>query len=209
MTKNSKPALESSVGDKATMAREVEEEKRHRADSNNSIDNDGKDTDNAPNQLASLIGRCALRHYQTKISKGGKPDEDREWTVYAAIVAEKHRKKQQSLNSKLWVVSAATGTKCTANRQHGYVLHDCHAEVLSRRGLIRVLWMEIQHKLLSTTPRTKSNTNDKGEDDQESSEDLLEEVVKDDNSNHHRQYRLRSDIRLHLYISDSPCGDAR
>lgn len=66
-----------------------------------------------------LVAECALRHYNRNISKG-KPKDESEWTVYAAIVAEEE--------DNLLVISAATGTKCTAIREEGFVLHDSHAE---------------------------------------------------------------------------------
>jgi hypothetical protein len=129
--------------------------------------------------LQDRVAACASDHYAKKVSKGGKPKDDSEWTVYAAIVAERA--------TDFWVVSCATGTKCTALRSEGCILHDTHAEVLARRGVVRVLWLELGQQ-------QKNETND-----DECS--LLEES---DNGN----FQLRSDIQLHLYISDSPCGDA-
>jgi Adenosine-deaminase (editase) domain len=117
------------------------------------------------------IANCALHHYESNLTKG-RPKSEGEWTVYAAVVAQQE--------DVLWVLSSATGTKCTTIRTNGCVLHDCHAEVLTRRGLIRVLCRELQ----------------KG--DQSS---LLERHSTG-------KFRLRSDIALHLYVSCSPCGDA-
>jgi tRNA-specific adenosine deaminase 1 len=127
--------------------------------------------------LQDRVASCALDHYSNRISKG-KPKDESEWTVYAAIVA------QQS--TKLWVVSCATGTKCTAIRKEGWALHDGHAEVLARRGLVRVLWLELRDKLQNEKPKENS---------------LLGECE-------NGQFQLRSDIQFHLYISDPPCGDA-
>lgn len=138
--------------------------------------------DGVANTLPSRIAQCALRHYDTKLTRG-KPKDKTEWTVYAAIVALR--------NDELWVLSAATGTKCTAHRSNGNILHDCHAEVLARRGLLRLFWMEIQRK-----PKPKSEKTGEG-----TVNDLLE-MTSD------KKFQLRSDISLHLYISDSPCGDA-
>jgi len=127
-----------------------------------------------------LVAECALRHYNKKISKG-KPKDKSEWTVYAAIVAEEEK--------NLWVVSAATGTKCTATRKEGFALHDSHAEILARRGLVRVLWLEVKD-ITKTQSFSKRRL-------------LLEE------GSNKQKYRIRENIKLHLYISDSPCGDAR
>jgi tRNA-specific adenosine deaminase 1 len=135
--------------------------------------------------ISNLVAECALKHYENNITKG-KPKDEAEWTVYAAIVAQRQ--------ARLWVISAATGTKCTARRQDGFVLHDGHAEVLARRGLMRVLWLELREKLGNGRECTKDESKD---------ESLLEEM------NGSKRFKLCSDIGLHLYISDSPCGDAR
>ncbi|CAJ1947050.1 unnamed protein product [Cylindrotheca closterium] len=130
-------------------------------------------------KIAESVAECALSHYNKNISKG-KPKDQSEFTVYASIVA------QQEDN--FWVVSAATGTKCTAIRKQGFVLHDSHAEILARRGLVRVLWLQIN-------AISKSQSFSKGRL-------LLEqEPCKE-------KYKIRQDIALHLYVSDSPCGDA-
>lgn len=135
-------------------------------------------------EIADEVAKCALEHYKKNITKG-KPNEESEWTVYAAIVAQR--------GAKIWLVSAATGTKCTTKRKDGLVLHDSHAEVLARRGLLRVLWQEILEK----------SKNFKGE---EAGKFDPEELLEASNIPH--KFKLRSDICLHLYISDSPCGDA-
>mmetsp|Transcript_40414 Transcript_40414/g.97548 ORF Transcript_40414/g.97548 Transcript_40414/m.97548 type:complete len:449 (-) Transcript_40414:621-1967(-) len=133
-------------------------------------------------KTAESVAECALLHYDKSISKG-KPKDESEWTVYAAIVAQEE--------DNLWVVSAATGTKCTAIRKRGFVLHDSHAETLARRGLVRVLWLE----MLEINKTSKSRSFSKGRL-------LLEqEPCK-------KKYKIRQNITLHLYVSDSPCGDA-
>ena len=83
-----------------------------------------------------------------------------------------------SPSDRLHVLTCATGTKCTTVGPDGWVLRDSHAEVLCRRGLIRELLIETSQGNLR----------------------LLEK--------HGDSYRLRPDTSLHLYVSDSPCGDA-
>ncbi|KAG7347218.1 adenosine deaminase/editase [Nitzschia inconspicua] len=157
--------------------------------------------------LPDNIATCALEHFHKRLDGNkGKPKVGEEWTVYAAIVATRQSKD----GDKLWVVSCATGTKCTAQRENGYILHDAHAEVLARRGLVRVLWKEIQRNQSSTA--TVLNDDDvqqdfpsllvpsaAHEDPHATSEIQCPAVPK---------YRLDPRIQLHLYISDSPCGDA-
>ena len=123
---------------------------------------------------ADKIANCALDHYDSLGNKG-KPRQQEEWTVFAAIVAQK--------DDSLWVVASATGSKCTTLGPDGVCLRDMHAEVLSKRGLQRVLWGEMkENNSMKDTIR------------------LLK--VKDG------VYRLKEGLRLHLYVSDSPCGDA-
>uniref|UniRef100_A0A3B4TR40 Adenosine deaminase RNA specific B2 (inactive) n=1 Tax=Seriola dumerili TaxID=41447 RepID=A0A3B4TR40_SERDU len=88
------------------------------------------------------------------------------------------------------VVSLATGTKCldldhVTDRDS--TLSDCHAEVVSRRALVRFLYTQ------------------------------LELLLCDCAGLHHRFQRcrvfklkqLRDGVLFHMYVSSSPCGDAR
>ena len=102
--------------------------------------------------------------------------------MYAAIVAIKNN---ASSDNDAWVVSSATGSKCVAvqsasasfkpfnfppcgrhgrctlcceNQVKGMVIHDSHAEILARRGLLLTLWKEIQASL----ERKDGEQNDKG-----------------------------------------------
>jgi tRNA-specific adenosine deaminase 1 len=151
--------------------------------------------------LADHIAQTALQHYERRLPTKGKP-KDSEWTVFASIVATTKTSSTSSDHGldldqppASWVVSCATGTKCTAsqNDRTGCVLHDSHAEVLARRGLVRSLWMEVAGLIhppgvFDSTHKAKSC--------------LLEQ---DETTN---KIRIRRDLLLHLYISDSPCGDA-
>jgi tRNA-specific adenosine deaminase 1 len=142
------------------------------------------------------IAKCALDHYHKKLNKG-KPKDETEWTVYAAIVASLGG--DDDVNSR-WVVSCATGTKCTTLRKEGCIVHDCHAEVLSRRGLMRVLQLEmIQSKQRKDAARSEDSSH---KAPNSFSQHLLETTTDDTT-----KFQLRKDLQLHLYISDSPCGD--
>lgn len=121
-----------------------------------------------------MIAQCALDHYKSLGTKG-KPRELEEWTVFAAIIAQ---------NAKsMWVVSSATGSKCTTVGPVSLCLRDMHAEVMAKRGLQRILWEEMKETCTIDNAIR-----------------LLAEKE--------GVYRLRDSLRLHLYISDSPCGDA-
>ncbi|RVE55541.1 hypothetical protein OJAV_G00235240 [Oryzias javanicus] len=89
------------------------------------------------------------------------------------------------------VVSLATGTKCLDLEDvsdTGCLLRDCHAEVISRRALVRFLYAQLELLLC------------KSDDSKEQS--IF--VRSKDNS-----FRLREGILFHMYVSSSPCGDAR
>ena len=88
------------------------------------------------------------------------------------------------------------------NEIRGAILHDSHAEVLARRGLLRILWDEIESNLRGQTfvkgykpllQRRISPT---------SKEKIMTTERRD------CLFELRPNISLHFYVSDSPCGDA-
>ena len=152
--------------------------------------------------VADRVASCALDHYHNHLTKKAKPKPGQEWTVFAAIVAF-HRTDDQ-----MWVVSSATGTKCTAQRHGEFILHDSHAEVLARRGFIRTLFNEIKEKeSWNNYEASKNGKADKryllevGDDNEKSATEI-------DSTRKTKQYKLDSNIEIHLYISDSPCGDA-
>uniref|UniRef100_A0A3B3BXB8 Adenosine deaminase RNA specific B2 (inactive) n=1 Tax=Oryzias melastigma TaxID=30732 RepID=A0A3B3BXB8_ORYME len=91
--------------------------------------------------------------------------------------------------SSAQVVSLATGTKCLDLEDvsdTGCILRDCHAEVISRRALVRFLYAQLE---LLTPDDSKEQS-------------IF--VRNKDNS-----FRLREGILFHMYVSSSPCGDAR
>ena len=178
----------------------------------------------AQTDIANRIAKCAIDHYDNNIpSNGGKPQIGREWTVYAAIVACKNS--SISINNDdvddMWVVSCATGSKCTSihsvvsslpasNNDNvyddsicqcykGMLLKDSHAEALCRRGLVACLWNEIENYLQQYT---NNNTSSEGVT---STRQLLEVC---NNNTDGLTFKLKKYITLHMYISDSPCGDA-
>ena len=158
-----------------------------------------------PQPLADRIASCALDHYHKQLTKKAKPKPGQEWTVFAAIVAF-HR-----MDDRIWVVSSATGTKCTAQRYNEFILHDSHAEVLARRGFIRILFDEIME-------RESGKIDDAKIEDGKNIRCLLTEgancsdekfnIVEPESTMNVKQYQLDPNIGINLYISDSPCGDA-
>ncbi|XP_051785295.1 double-stranded RNA-specific editase B2 [Erpetoichthys calabaricus] len=89
------------------------------------------------------------------------------------------------------VVALSTGTKCINGEyisDQGLVVNDCHAEVVARRAFVRFLYSQLE-LLLSK----------QGEDWEQSI------FIKRKEGG----YRLRENIQFHMYMSSSPCGDAR
>uniref|UniRef100_A0A8D2ZX53 Adenosine deaminase RNA specific B2 (inactive) n=1 Tax=Scophthalmus maximus TaxID=52904 RepID=A0A8D2ZX53_SCOMX len=90
------------------------------------------------------------------------------------------------------VVSLATGTKCldldeVSDRDS--TLSDCHAEVLSRRALVRFLYSQLEPLLCESSHC-----------------DVHSIFVPNQGGG---GLRLRDGVLLHMYVSSSPCGDAR
>ncbi|XP_054260675.1 double-stranded RNA-specific editase Adar isoform X2 [Macrosteles quadrilineatus] len=88
------------------------------------------------------------------------------------------------------VISIGTGTKCVGGDHmsvNGASLNDSHAEIVARRGLLVYLYSQLT---LHANPETASesifevNTGRKG-------------------------FKLRDEVKFHLYINTAPCGDAR
>ena len=84
---------------------------------------------------ADEIARLCLQTYESLPQGGAKPqlrsNGRHEWTVLAGAVLHTN-------SSNPTVVALATGAKCTPYERlspQGDVLHDCHAEVLVRRGV--------------------------------------------------------------------------
>ncbi|KAK3571520.1 hypothetical protein QTP86_012865 [Hemibagrus guttatus] len=89
------------------------------------------------------------------------------------------------------VVALATGTKCINGEylsDQGLTVNDCHAEITARRALLRFLYSHLELHL------------SKREEDKEQSI-----FVRHKDSS----FRLRENVLFHMYISTSPCGDAR
>ena len=87
------------------------------------------------------------------------------------------------------VISLATGTKWIRGTNLslvGEAVNDCHAEILARRGLMSFLYDQIEK--YSSNPE----------------ESILELAGTDDLF----RFKVKEDVRFHLYISSAPCGEA-
>ncbi|KAM6936052.1 double-stranded RNA-specific adenosine deaminase isoform 1-T2 [Lycodopsis pacificus] len=83
------------------------------------------------------------------------------------------------------VVSLGTGNRCVKGEElslKGDTVNDCHAEIISRRGFVRFLYIELLKHY-------------------DGADDSIFEAAEDN------KLRIKSDITFHLYISTAPCGD--
>ncbi|XP_054551030.1 double-stranded RNA-specific editase B2 [Talpa occidentalis] len=89
------------------------------------------------------------------------------------------------------VVVLSSGTKCISGEyinDQGLVVNDGHAEVVARRALVHFLYAQLELHLSKR---------------REDSERSIFVRLKEGG------YRLRENVLFHLYVSTSPCGDAR
>ena len=90
-------------------------------------------------------------------------------------------------DKQLEVIALATGTKCVPRKEFTCdTLIDCHAEVLARRAFKKYLYDQL-HACTRRTGGIRSIFTPKP----------------------NGKFVLREGIRFHLYVSTTPCGDAR
>ncbi|XP_064410127.1 double-stranded RNA-specific editase B2 [Latimeria chalumnae] len=89
------------------------------------------------------------------------------------------------------VVALSTGTKCINGEYisgQGLAVNDCHAEIIARRAFVRFLYSQLELHLSKR---------------QEDWEQSIFIRLKEGG------YKLQENVLFHMYISTSPCGDAR
>ncbi|OLN86135.1 tRNA-specific adenosine deaminase 1 [Colletotrichum chlorophyti] len=139
-----------------------------------------------PDQIADLV----LRQFQKLPAKRRPQVRDNglhEWVPLSGIVAEK--------DGVLTCISLATGMKCLPATKlplaKGNALHDWHAEVLAIRALNRCLLDECLSHLkgiLCALIRRRQPS------------ELTPDAP--------QPFALEDGVRLHMYCSEAPCGDA-
>ncbi|KAI3374171.1 hypothetical protein L3Q82_006038 [Scortum barcoo] len=148
----------------------------------------GLQSSRAKNQLPQFFAESIfhlVREKYTELTGSCFPTSHARHKVLAGIVV------TRGFDLRLaQVVSLATGTKCLDSdnvSDHGGTLSDCHAEVVSRRALVRFLYAQLE--LLLCKPA-----------------DCEEQSIFIPNKD---GFRLRDGVLFHMYVSSSPCGDAR
>ncbi|KAF7560736.1 hypothetical protein G7046_g3399 [Stylonectria norvegica] len=138
---------------------------------------------------ANLIARAVLQQF-SKLPSKRKPvvrvNGLHEWVPLSGIVAEQ--------DGKLTCLALATGMKCLpvskVPESNGVGIHDWHAEILAIRTLNRFLLDECHNFTVD------------GED--------LSILCRRNTGGGLRSkpFEIRDDVKLHMYCSEAPCGDA-
>ena len=125
--------------------------------------------------LSRKIASAVWRKYKVLHPSGGK-------VILAGYVL---KTRDAAKNETLEVIALGTGTKGLPGNKYcltGSVVHDCHAEIIARRSLLR--WL---YKQIATADEPQSY------------------AIK--NAEEGKPFKLRA-FELWLYISQAPCGDA-
>ncbi|KAK2591900.1 hypothetical protein QQS21_010398 [Conoideocrella luteorostrata] len=134
---------------------------------------------------ANLIARAVISQFNKLPAKRKPTIRDNglhEWVPLSGIVAEQ--------DGHLTCLALATGMKCLPasklQQANGNAIHDWHAEVLAMRSFNRFLLDECRN-----VQRGQSN-----------------EVLELSNMSGSKPFRVKDNIKLHMYCSEAPCGDA-
>ncbi|XP_058388320.1 double-stranded RNA-specific editase B2 [Diceros bicornis minor] len=137
-----------------------------------------------PQEFADSVSQLVMQKFRELT--GGLTSAHARHKALAGIVMTKGLDARQAQ-----VVVLSSGTKCISGEylsDQGLVVNDCHAEVVARRALVHFLYAQLELHLSK-----------RREDWERSVFVRLKEGG----------YRLRDNVLFHLYVSTSPCGDAR
>lgn len=137
--------------------------------------------DQEHNLLVPLSFSLILEKYSSLMSNDGY------WAGYKVIAG--IVKSIDNDPNSLQVVSIGTGSKFFYARNldsNGNAVNDTHAEVVARRGCVRYIYNQLNQCVASNSTSVF-----------EKSVDMP------------GKFRLKSAVKLHLYVSTAPCGDAR
>lgn len=176
----------------------------------------------APDIIASLV----LQHFNQLPNKRKPLVRDNgvhEWVPLSGIVAqgklnipkfslivvESELIRVADKDNKLTCLSLATGMKCLPHsklpKAQGNVLHDWHAEVLAIRAFNRFVLDEVKCLTDGTTGESPFL---RKRDESEIIAARGDNVQQNAPSWHTPPFTWREDVKLHMYCSEAPCGDA-
>ncbi|KAI1334705.1 adenosine-deaminase domain-containing protein [Xylariaceae sp. FL0016] len=167
-----------------------------------------------PDLIASLVQKeyDKLPAKRKPINRGNGIQE---WVPLSGIVA-------QGRDDKLHCIALAyvTGMKCLPSSKlpqaQGAVLHDWHAEVLALRAFNAFVLDECRALLSSQDPPDPASPSPSSEflrrrtrDEISAASSRAGDGVESSTHYYHAQpFAWRDDVRLHMYCSEAPCGDA-
>uniref|UniRef100_A0A4W3H7N1 Adenosine deaminase RNA specific B1b n=1 Tax=Callorhinchus milii TaxID=7868 RepID=A0A4W3H7N1_CALMI len=137
-----------------------------------------------PQVLADAVARLVVDKFSDLTDNFTSPHARRKVLAGVVMTAGSDVKDAQ-------VICVSTGTKCINGEymsDRGLALNDCHAEIVARRSLVRFIYTQLEHHL-----------SNKIEDHNKSI--FVEQAG--------GGFQLKDNVQFHLYISTSPCGDAR
>ncbi|KAL2643137.1 hypothetical protein R1flu_010724 [Riccia fluitans] len=146
----------------------------------------------------TMVADAVMAKYRS-LSKKGKP-QGSEATVLAAFL----------LTPGCRVIALGTGTKCIGGSRMsptGDLVNDSHAEVIARRALLRFFYFQLEQfchsEFFTASPAdAKDSQGSRKVNNWESIFHFVRDA-KDEG-----YFKLREGFKLHLYISQPPCGDA-
>ncbi|KAL7203495.1 hypothetical protein ACSBR2_016726 [Camellia fascicularis] len=167
-------------------------------DSHSRLSSSSSSTAAPEKKWGQKISEAVLSLYNS-LSKKGKP-QGREVSVLASFLL-------SSPSQELQVVALGTGTKCIGRSllsPRGDIVNDSHAEIIARRALLRYFYAEIHHltNINSKLQHTNASIPLQGDGVTNSLFYL------DTDGLGQGKYKMRAGWKLHLYISQLPCGDA-
>ena len=154
--------------------------------------------------LADAVASAVLRRYAS-LPKNGKPQPG-EYTLLAGFVVTE----DAVPDAPPRVVALGTGTKClpaSSRCPRGEALSDSHAEVIARRAFVRFLYDELERAMEDDGDalRDAGVARDETNENAASPKPIVEWVAGESTM---APFRLRDGVRVHLYATQSPCGDA-
>ncbi|XP_069031334.1 double-stranded RNA-specific editase 1-like [Embiotoca jacksoni] len=138
-----------------------------------------------PQVLANAVSRLVIEKFSELTDNFTSPHARRKVLAGVVMTTGADVKDAQ-------VICVSTGTKCINGEymsDRGLALNDCHAEIVARRSLIRFLYSQLEHFLSNSEEEHHTSMFTRCDSRQ--------------------GFRLKDHVQFHLYISTSPCGDAR
>ena len=151
-----------------------------------------------PRAFADTVSKLILDRF-SQLTEGFTTCYARRKVLSGIVMTRSEPSMTDQASDDAQVICITTGTKCINGEylsDKGHGLNDCHAEVLARRCLRRFFYTQLSlHKDPATAGKSVFTR---------------KEVINQDGSvTPGTGFVLKKGVQFHLYISTSPCGDAR